>query len=49
MTHDQQLIEYAKMGMKNAFVPVSGFPVGAAVLTINGNIYQGCNTESVVC
>jgi len=43
-----QLIEKAKEGMNNAYCPVSDFPVGAAVLTEKGNIYQGCNTESVI-
>ena len=34
--------------MKNAYAVVSGFPVGAAVLTTTGKIFQGCNTESVI-
>lgn len=34
--------------MKNAYAVVSGFPVGAAVLTTAGEIFQGCNTESVI-
>ena len=43
-----QLIAGAKLGMANAYAVVSGFPVGAAVLTTDGSIYQGCNTESVI-
>lgn len=43
-----KLIEKAKEGLKNAYTVVSGFPVGAAVLTENGNIYQGCNTEATI-
>jgi cytidine deaminase len=43
-----QLIAGAKLGMKNAYAVVSSFPVGAAVLTSKGNVFQGCNTESVI-
>jgi cytidine deaminase len=42
------LIAGAKLGMKNAYAVVSSFPVGAAVLTSTGNVFQGCNTESVI-
>ncbi len=42
------LIQAAKRGMANAYCPVTGFPVGAAVLTAAGNIYQGCNVQSVI-
>ena len=34
--------------MKNAYAVVSSFPVGAAVLTVTGKVFQGCNTESVI-
>lgn len=44
----KSLIEKAKQGLDNAYTPVRNFPVGAAVLTTKGNIYQGCNTESVI-
>jgi len=43
-----QLIAGAKRGMQNAYCVVSGFPVGAAVLTASGRIFQGCNSESVI-
>jgi len=43
-----QLIEKAKEGLKNSYSPRSNFPTGAAVLTTKGNIYQGCNVESVI-
>ena len=46
--HREQLISSAKLGMKNAYAVVSGFPVGAAVLTSAGKVFQGCNTESVI-
>ncbi len=42
----QQLIEKAKEMLQQAYVPYSKFPVGAAVLTANGNVYQGCNIEN---
>jgi cytidine deaminase len=34
--------------MKNAYAILNNFPVGAAVLTAKGTIYQGCNTQSVI-
>lgn len=42
----QQLIERAIMAKRNAIAPYSHFPVGAAVLTAAGKIYDGCNIES---
>ena len=44
----EELIEKAKKGLKSAYAPRSNFPTGAAVLTDKGNIYQGCNVESVI-
>lgn len=45
---ESSLLEMARRGMQHAYAPVSRFPVGAAVLTFKGNLYQGCNTESVI-
>ncbi len=45
---EQALITAAKEALKNAYTIMSNFPVGAAVLTTKGNIYKGCNTESVI-
>ena len=42
------LIAVAREAMSHAHVPVSSFPVGAALLTAKGNIYPGCNTESII-
>ena len=42
------LINCSKEAMKMAYVPVSAFPVGAAVLTDTGLIFPGCNTESII-
>lgn len=41
-----ELIELAKSVCKNAHVPYSNFPVGAAVLYESGNVYTGCNVEN---
>ena len=40
-----KLIEAAKEARKQAFTPFSGFAVGAALMTAEGRIYQGCNIE----
>jgi cytidine deaminase (EC 3.5.4.5) len=40
------LIDEAIRVRRNAYVPYSGYSVGAAVLTENGNIYKGCNVEN---
>ena len=44
----EKLKAAAREAMTRAHVPMSGFPVGAAVLTGTGAIYAGCNTESVI-
>ncbi len=40
------LIEEAYEAKKNAYVPYSGFSVGAALLAADGEIYRGCNIEN---
>ncbi|SHK07337.1 cytidine deaminase [Paramaledivibacter caminithermalis] len=40
------LIKKAFEVKEKAYVPYSGFHVGAAVLTDSGKIYTGCNIES---
>ncbi|WP_040228837.1 cytidine deaminase [Bhargavaea cecembensis] len=42
----QQLIEQAGNARQRAYVPYSKFPVGAALLTKDGNVYKGCNIEN---
>ncbi len=42
----QQLIEHAVHAMENAYVPYSKFPVGAALLTADGEVVEGCNIEN---
>jgi len=40
------LVEKAIEAKKYAYVPYSGFRVGAAVLTGSGKVYTGCNVEN---
>ena len=43
---EKKLCALAKEQMKNAYVPYSGYTVGAALLTKSGKIYTGCNIEN---
>lgn len=43
MSHD--LFLAAKAAMTNAYAPYSKFPVGAAIRTIDGRVFSGCNIE----
>ena len=42
----EKLIREALRTRKNAYAPVSGFKVGAALCTRDGRIYTGCNIEN---
>ena len=42
----EKLIAESKIARENAYVPYSNFPVGAALLGENGNVYHGCNIEN---
>ena len=42
----ETLIELAKEAMTHAYVPYSGYKVGAALLCADGTVYQGCNIEN---
>ena len=42
----EQLVNLAKEARERAYVPYSGFAVGAALLCRDGTIYQGCNIEN---
>jgi cytidine deaminase len=48
MTPEQrtQLIQAAIQVRRNAYIPYSGYAVGAALLTTNGEIVTGCNLEN---
>ena len=43
---DKELIEKAKKAAENAYVPYSGYTVGAALLSESGKVYTGCNIET---
>ena len=43
---DKALFDAAEKVRKKAHVPYSHFPVGAAILADDGNIYAGCNVEN---
>jgi cytidine deaminase len=49
MTPDErdELIRSALDAQKRAYCPFSKFPVGAALLTASGRIYQGVNVENI--
>lgn len=43
---DQELMTMAEEAAKNAYVPYSHFPVGAALECSDGTIFTGCNVEN---
>lgn len=42
----QKLLKAAEKVRDNAYAPSSGFKVGAALLTVAGKTYVGCNVEN---
>lgn len=42
----ENLVKLAYKAQKMAYVPYSGFQVGAALLTKSGKVYEGCNIEN---
>lgn len=42
----QRLAEAARAACAHAYCPYSRFPVGAAVMTVDGSIASGCNVEN---
>lgn len=42
---DIELIELAKKAREFAYTPISGFKVGAVLLTKEGKVFTGCNIE----
>ena len=42
----EELVGQALAAMKFAYVPYSGFTVGAALLAKSGKVYLGCNIEN---
>ncbi|NMP23018.1 cytidine deaminase [Sulfobacillus harzensis] len=43
---DEELLTAALEAQQNAYAPYSGFAVGAALLTADGQIITGCNVEN---
>lgn len=41
----ERLVDAAKAAREDAYTVYFGFPVGAAVLTEDGDVYTGCNVE----
>lgn len=46
MTPSIDLITEAETAQKNAYAPYSNFKVGAAIRTLDGKIFSGCNVEN---
>ena len=42
----EELAQKAVEAMGRAYAPYSGYQVGAALLTADGRVYQGCNIEN---
>lgn len=42
----RELFEKAKQAGENAYAPYSGYKVGAALCTPEGEIYASCNVET---
>lgn len=42
----ETLVRLAVQAKENAYVPYSGFHVGAALYADNGKVYTGCNVEN---
>ena len=40
------LIAHARRAHERAYCPYSNFPVGAAILSADGQIFTGCNIEN---
>ena len=46
LTQQKNLIKKAVAAMRRAYAPYSRFCVGAALLTREGRVFQGCNVEN---
>ena len=43
---DKLLLQLAREAMRQSYSPYSSFPVGAALHSVDGRIFQGCNVEN---
>lgn len=46
MMTPKELVDLAKEARNHAYIPYSGYAVGAALLCKDGTVYQGCNIEN---
>ncbi len=44
--NEKTLLKLAEQAAKNAYAPYSGFAVGAALLSSDGEVFTGCNIEN---
>ncbi len=42
----EQIVEAARQAARHAYAPYSRFPVGAALLAADGEVFRGCNIEN---
>lgn len=42
----RQLLDVAIAAARNAYIPYSNYPVGAALRAADGSVYGGCNVEN---
>ncbi len=47
MEIQKRMLESAAAARMNAYAPYSAYKVGAAVLDVHGNVWNGCNVENV--
>ena len=43
---DRELVQMAFSMLERSYVPYSHFPVGAALLCVDGSVFTGCNVEN---
>jgi cytidine deaminase len=43
---DESLLRAAREAARNAYAPYSRYPVGAALETVDGRVFTGCNVEN---
>jgi cytidine deaminase len=46
LTNEADYINAAKLAMAKAYAPYSNYPVGAVVITEDGQTFAGCNVEN---
>ena len=46
MTESEELYDMAVAAQEHAYCPYSNYPVGAALRTVSGRLFSGCNVEN---